>query len=71
MSGEGDAMACHIIAVPADILKKRSAAGTRTGGEFSLAAVKWFPGRCVSSGSHLGGWQKPANHESGKGSNVG
>jgi transaldolase len=39
---EADAMGCHIITAPADILKKLPALGTQTGAELSLGAVKAF-----------------------------
>src|SRR5262245_9219713 len=37
---EADAMGCHIITAPADILKKLPALGTQTGAQLSLGAVK-------------------------------
>jgi len=39
---EADAMGCHIITAPADVLKKLPAIGTRTAAELSLDAVKAF-----------------------------
>jgi transaldolase len=39
---EADAMGCHIITAPADVLKKLPALGTRSGAELSLDAVKAF-----------------------------
>jgi transaldolase len=39
---EADAMGCHIITAPADVLKKLPALGTRSAAELSLDAVKAF-----------------------------
>src|SRR5436309_3684981 len=39
---EADAMGCHIITAPADVLKKLPALGMRTAAELSLDAVKAF-----------------------------
>ena len=39
---EADAMGCHIITAPADVLKKMPALGTRSDAELSLDAVKAF-----------------------------
>jgi transaldolase len=39
---EADAMGCHIITAPADVLKKLPALGTMTPTEISLSAVKAF-----------------------------
>ncbi len=39
---EADAMGCHIITAPADVLQKLPALGTKTGAELSLGAVKAF-----------------------------
>ena len=39
---EADAMNCHIITAPADVLKKLPSLGTKTAAELSLAAVKSF-----------------------------
>ena len=39
---EADAMGCHIITAPADVLKKLPALGTRSDAELSLDAVKAF-----------------------------
>src|SRR5690242_17160047 len=39
---EADAMGCHIITAPADVLSKLPALGTKTGAELSLGAVKAF-----------------------------
>jgi transaldolase len=39
---EADAMGCHIITAPADVLKKLPALGTKTDAELSLAAVQAF-----------------------------
>jgi len=50
---EADAMGCHIITAPADILKKLPAIGTQTGAELSLAAVKAFRDDAVAAGLSL------------------
>jgi transaldolase len=50
---EADAMGCHIITAPADILKKLTALGTQDGAELSLAAVKAFREDAVSAGLSL------------------
>jgi transaldolase len=39
---EANAMGCHIITAPADVLKKLPALATKTAAELSLAAVKSF-----------------------------
>jgi transaldolase len=39
---EADAMGCHIITAPADVLKKLPALGSRNGAELSLDAVRLF-----------------------------
>ena len=39
---EADAMGCHIITAPADVLKKLPSLGTKTAAELSLGAVKSF-----------------------------
>lgn len=50
---EADAMGCHIITAPADILKKLPALGTQDGVELSLAAVKAFREDALSAGLSL------------------
>jgi transaldolase len=50
---EADAMGCHIITAPADVLKKLSALGTKTGAELSLGAVKAFHDDALAAGLHL------------------
>src|SRR6476660_4141617 len=50
---EADAMGCHIITAPADILKKLPALGTQSGAELSLGAVKAFRDDAVSAGLTL------------------
>jgi transaldolase len=50
---EADAMGCHIITAPADILKKLTALGTQDGAELSLAAVKAFREDALSAGLSL------------------
>jgi transaldolase len=50
---EADAMGCHIITAPADILKKLSALGTQDGAELSLAAVKAFREDALAAGLTL------------------
>jgi len=50
---EADAMGCHIITAPADILKKLPALGTQSGAELSLGAVKAFRDDAVAAGLTL------------------
>lgn len=50
---EADAMGCHIITAPADILKKLSALGTQTGAQLSLGAVKAFRDDALAAGLTL------------------
>jgi transaldolase len=50
---EADAMGCHIITAPADVLKKLPALGTKTAAELSLAAVKSFCDDAVAAGLQL------------------
>ena len=50
---EADSMGCHIITAPADILKKLSALGTKTGAELSLDAVRAFRDDALAAGLQL------------------
>ena len=50
---EADAMGCHIITAPADVLKKLPALGTQTGAELSLGAVKAFRDDALAAGLRL------------------
>jgi transaldolase len=50
---EADAMNCHIITAPADVLNKLPALGTKTGAELSLGAVKAFRDDAVAAGLKL------------------
>ena len=50
---EADAMGCHIVTAPADILKKLPALGTKNAAELSLDAVKAFRDDAVSAGLTL------------------
>jgi transaldolase len=50
---EADAMGCHIITAPNDVLKKLPALGTRTGAELSRAAVAAFREDAVAAGLQL------------------
>jgi transaldolase len=50
---EADAMGCHIITAPADILKKLPALGTQSGAELSLGAVKAFREDALAAGLTL------------------
>jgi transaldolase len=50
---EADAMGCHIITAPADVLQKLPALGTRTGAELSLGAVKAFREDALAAGLTL------------------
>ena len=50
---EADAMGCHIITAPADVLKKLPALGSKTAAELSLAAVKSFREDALAAGLRL------------------
>jgi transaldolase len=50
---EADAMGCHIITAPADVLKKLPALGTKTAAELSLGAVKSFRDDAIAAGLRL------------------
>jgi len=50
---EADAMGCHIITAPADVLKKLPALGTRSAAEISLDAVKAFRADAIAAGLQL------------------
>ena len=50
---EADAMGCHIITAPADVLKKLPALATKTSAELSLAALKSFRDDAVAAGLRL------------------
>jgi len=50
---EADAMGCHIITAPADILKKLLALGTKTAADLSLGAVKSFREDALAAGLRL------------------
>ena len=50
---EADAMGCHIITAPADVLKKLPALATMTAAELSLAAVKSFRDDAIATGLRL------------------
>jgi transaldolase len=50
---EANAMGCHIITAPADVLKKLPALATQTAAELSLAAVKSFRNDAVAAGLRL------------------
>ena len=50
---EADAMGCHIITAPADVLKKLPALGTMSATELSLGAVKSFREDALSAGLTL------------------
>ena len=50
---EADAMGCHIITAPADVLKKLPALGTKTGAELSLGAVQAFREDAIAAGLKL------------------
>ena len=50
---EADAMHCHIITAPADVLKKLPSLGTKTAAELSLAAVKSFREDALAAGLRL------------------
>jgi transaldolase len=50
---EANAMGCHIITAPADVLKKLPALATQTAAELSLAAVRSFRDDAVAAGLQL------------------
>ena len=50
---EADAMGCHIITAPADVLKKMPAIGTKTADALSLDAVKAFRQDALAAGLRL------------------
>jgi transaldolase len=50
---EADAMGCHIITAPADVLKKLPALGTMSAAELSLGAVRAFRGDALAAGLSL------------------
>ena len=50
---EADAMGCHIITAPADVLKKLPALGTMTPAELSLGAVRAFREDALAAGLTL------------------
>jgi transaldolase len=56
---EADAMGCHIITAPADVLNKLPALGTKTAAELSLGAVKSFREDALAAGLKLA---TPASH---------
>jgi transaldolase len=50
---EADAMSCHIITAPADVLQKLPALGTKTAADLSLGAVKAFREDALAVGLSL------------------
>jgi transaldolase len=52
---EADAIGCHIITAPADVLNKLPALATRTGAELSLDAVRAFRQDALAAGLSLPG----------------
>jgi transaldolase len=50
---EADAMHCHIITAPADVLKKLPSLGTKSAAELSLGAVKSFREDAIATGLKL------------------
>lgn len=50
---EADAMGCHIITAPADVLKKLPALGTQTDAQLSLSAVKAFREDALAAGLRM------------------
>jgi transaldolase len=50
---EADAMGCHIITAPADVLKKLPLIGSKTDAELSLGAVKSFREDAIAAGLRL------------------
>jgi transaldolase len=57
---EADAMGCHIITAPADILKKLPWVGSKTGDELSLHAVQAFRSDALAAGLRLSVRQRAA-----------
>ena len=54
---EADAMGCHIITAPADVLKKLPALATKTAAELSLGAVKSFREDAIAAGLRAVGFR--------------
>jgi transaldolase len=50
---EADAIGCHIITAPADVLKKLPSLGTKTASDLSLAAVRSFREDALAAGLQL------------------
>lgn len=50
---EADAIGCHIITAPADVLKKLPALGTKSAADLSLEAIKAFRGDAIAAGLTL------------------
>jgi transaldolase len=50
---EANAMGCHIITVPGDVLKKLPTIGMKTGAELSLEAVRQFREDAIAAGLSL------------------
>jgi len=50
---EADAMGCHIITAPSDVLRKLPAIGSKTGAELSLEAVQAFRSDALAAGLKL------------------
>ncbi len=50
---EADAMGCHIITAPADVLKKLPLMGTKSAAQLSLGAVQAFREDAIGAGLHL------------------
>src|SRR3990170_4650212 len=50
---EADAIGCHIITAPADVLKKLPGLGTKTAAELSLGAVQSFRQDAIAAGLKL------------------
>jgi transaldolase len=50
---EADAMGCHIITAPADVLKKLPDLGTKSAAELSLGAVRAFREDALAAGLTL------------------
>src|SRR4029079_8968192 len=62
---EADAMGCHIITAPADVLKKLPALGTQNPAELSLSAVKAFCDDAAAVGLTLAVDAAPAGRARG------
>jgi transaldolase len=68
---EADAMGCHIITAPADVLKKLPSIGTKTDADLSLAAVKSFREDAIAAGLHIAAETEARSSSTAKKRSVG